>query len=202
MFQRGWECNPARYTGCKVVIENCIETEIFVLSTVSYSISSKILIILFHRAYNIENMVWLCWAYITPTTPGIEAGPWASKGSSFPPKQASKGSRCGHKFAGCRGLEAQVPSNHPMSLPPSSLDYRTEPPVPAKATSPLNYHYLIISTIIFDSYCPFDPQIQKMKSRIPHLFGLKLRYGMGIFPYEIVLRDIPFKKSCGPKTTI
>jgi hypothetical protein len=30
-----------------------------------------------------------------------------------------------------RGIEAQVTSNHPMFLPPSSLDYRTEPPVPA-----------------------------------------------------------------------
>jgi hypothetical protein len=76
-------------------------------------------------------MVWLCWAFITPPTPGIEAGPWASKGSSSTPKEASKGSRCGPEFAGCRGLEALVPSNHPMFLPPSSLDYRTEPPVPA-----------------------------------------------------------------------
>jgi hypothetical protein len=30
-----------------------------------------------------------------------------------------------------RGVEAHVTSNHPMFLPPSSLDYRTEPPVPA-----------------------------------------------------------------------
>jgi hypothetical protein len=26
--------------------------------------------------------------------------------------------------------------------------------------------------------------------------------GMGIFPYEIVLKDFPFEKSCGPETTI
>jgi hypothetical protein len=39
----------------------------------------------------------------------------------------------------------------------------------------------------------------KMKYRIPQLFCLKVRYGMGIFPYEIVLPDIPFKKFVGPK---
>jgi hypothetical protein len=63
---------------------------------------------LFHRVYNIENMVWLCWAFITPPTPGIEGGPWESKGGFSTPKQASRGSRSGPKFAGCRGLEAQV----------------------------------------------------------------------------------------------
>jgi hypothetical protein len=43
-----------------------------------------------------------------------------------------------------------------------------------------------------------DPAEPKMKSRIPPtFFGLKLRYGMGIFPYEIVLRNIPFKKVVG-----
>jgi hypothetical protein len=42
----------------------------------------------------------------------------------------------------------------------------------------------------------------KMKSRIPQLFCLKYRYGMGIFTYEIVLLDIPFKKCCGPETKI
>jgi hypothetical protein len=25
-----------------------------------------------HRVYNIENMVWLCWAFITPPTPGLK----------------------------------------------------------------------------------------------------------------------------------
>jgi hypothetical protein len=33
----------------------------------------------------------------------------------------------------------------------------------------------------------------KIKSRIPQHFCLKFRNGVGIFPYEIVLRDIPFK---------
>jgi hypothetical protein len=84
-------------------------------------------------------------ALITPPTPGFEPGPWMSEGSwrdrfwqvttrTFAPKQASKGPRCGLNVTGCRSLEAQLTSNHPMFLPPSSLDYRTEPPVPAKAT--------------------------------------------------------------------
>jgi hypothetical protein len=42
--------------------------------------------------------------------------------------QASQGSRCGSQFTVVRGNEAQVTSDHPMFLPPSSLDYRTEPP--------------------------------------------------------------------------
>jgi hypothetical protein len=29
-----------------------------------------------------------------------------------------------------------------------------------------------------------------------------VRYGMGIFPYEIVLRDIPLKNVMGPKFEI
>jgi hypothetical protein len=29
-----------------------------------------------------------------------------------------------------------------------------------------------------------------------------LRYSIRIFPYEIVLHGIAFKKSCGPETTI
>jgi hypothetical protein len=72
------------------------------------------------------------------------------------PQQASQGSRCGLRFIASRGLEAQVTSNHPMFLPPSSLDYRTEPLVPATeplvpateplvpATEPLVPAYLII----------------------------------------------------------
>jgi hypothetical protein len=40
------------------------------------------------------------------------------------------------------------------------------------------------------------PLKPKMKSTVqfPHFFGLKLRYGMWIISYEIVLLDIPFKK--------
>jgi hypothetical protein len=49
--------------------------------------------------------------------------------TTFASKQASQGPRCGLKVTGFRSIEAQLTSNHPMFLPPSSLDYRTEPPV-------------------------------------------------------------------------
>jgi hypothetical protein len=44
----------------------------------------------------------------------------------------------------------------------------------------------------------FESRLVKMKSRIPQFF-LELRYGIRIFPYEIVLQDIPLKKVVVPK---
>jgi hypothetical protein len=40
----------------------------------------------------------------------------------------------------------------------------------------------------------------KMKSRIPKLFCLKYRYGMGIFTNQIVLLDTPFKNILQTRT--
>jgi hypothetical protein len=51
-------------------------------------------------------------------------------------------------------------------------------------------------SVLAGSMTPLKP---KMKSRIPQLFWLKLRYGMGIFPYEIILRDIPSKNKSWAK---
>jgi hypothetical protein len=42
----------------------------------------------------------------------------------------------------------------------------------------------------------------KWSLAFPNFFCLKYLYGMGIFPYEIVMLDIPFKKCCRPKTKI
>jgi hypothetical protein len=65
------------------------------------------------------------------------------------------------------------------------------------------YCLLELTPVSAGSMTPLKPILKlKMKSRIPQLFWLRLRYGTGIFPYETVLRDIPFLKSYGSKTTI
>jgi hypothetical protein len=94
--------------------------------------------------------------FITPPTPGIVSRALGVEGQLYSrsrswtdplvPQQAFQGPRCGLKFAVSRGLEAQVTSNHPMFLPPSSLDYRTEPLVPAT-------ELLIPKPIIVSKYC-------------------------------------------------
>jgi hypothetical protein len=78
-------------------------------------------------------MVWLYLVFITPPTPRIERWTLSVEGQLGGQTlgRPTLGSRCGLRFIVSRGLEAQVTSNHPMFLPPSSLDYRTEPLVPA-----------------------------------------------------------------------
>jgi hypothetical protein len=110
-------------------------------------------------------MVWLYWSL---SRQELKGGPWVSKGSLMDkrragplfPQQASQCSRCGLRFIASRGLEAQVTSNHPMFLPPSSLDYWTEPLVPAENFKYVSSSYWRHSPIFlidtrFSFQCPF-----------------------------------------------
>jgi hypothetical protein len=85
---------------------------------------------LFQLVYNTENMVWLYWSLSHLPRQELKPGTWVSKGSCFYFASLSRPKM--RTWFVIRGVEAHVTSNHPMSLllPPSSLVYRTEPPVP------------------------------------------------------------------------
>jgi hypothetical protein len=59
---------------------------------------------------------------------------------------------------------------------------------------------LIASKVVKIGFSKVNYPAETKNEEFPTFFWLKVKYGMGIFPYETILRDIPFlKKVVGPK---